>query len=152
MRHPDGSVPCNRCHNDMVVVDSKYQCECDVRHLAGGGAMDEANRVRQAITLLRGQAAICDRCTRERADRLVRCGVGCQHAQCWDCAAHTKSEAIAERARRPHATVTEEVVIEETYTTYEMGGGTFGGGTFGGTDVAFEDDYVEEVYDDGDVW
>jgi hypothetical protein len=159
MRHPDGSIPCNRCHTDMVVVDGRYTCDCDVRKVALA-APDEANRLRQCITLLRDQNAICDRCNRDQAFRLVACGQGCSHAQCSPCADHTKDEAIAERAYRPHATVTEEVV-EETYTTYEtdssflgaLGGGTFGGSTFGGTDVVIEDDYVEERYNDGgDGW
>jgi hypothetical protein len=154
MRHPDGSIPCNRCHTDMVVVDGRYTCDCDVRKVALA-APDEANRLRQCITLLRDQNAICDRCKRDQAFRLIACSQGCSHAQCSPCADHTKNEAIAERAYRPHQTVSEEVVIEESYTTYEtgFGVGTFGGSTFGGTDVIIEDDYVEERYNDGgDGW
>lgn len=109
MRHPDGSIPCNRCHTDMVVVDDRYACDCDVRRLALT-APDEANRLRQAITLLRGQSAICDRCQREEAFRLVQCYEGCRHAQCVSCAEATRGEA----------------------TTGTLGGGTFGGRTFGG--------------------
>jgi hypothetical protein len=103
MKHPDGSVICNKCRTDMVVVDAAYVCDCNVRFFANEGASDESNRLRQAIALLRGNPAICDRCHREDAYRMVRCYTGCEHAQCGGCANETRDDAIAEGAygRRP---------------------------------------------------
>lgn len=97
MRHPEGSIPCHACGTDAVVVDRAYACDCEIRRRALV-APDEGNRLRQAVELLRERPAVCDRCKRNTAYRLVACHLGCSHAQCFECAEHTKAEALAEKA------------------------------------------------------
>lgn len=116
MKHPEGSIPCNRCHTDMVVVDRNYTCDCDIRK-ASRVDPAEGNRLRQAVNLLRERPATCDRCQRNTAFRLVACHLGCLHAQCFGCADSTKAEAIEEEAYAGRVEVVEEVtIVEEDYS------------------------------------
>lgn len=97
---PEGSIRCNKCRTDMVVVDRNYVCACDIRRAHLAQALDEENRLRQAVLLLRGQQAICDRCKRADAWKLVQCSNGCSHAQCDGCAEYTRTEALSHLADR----------------------------------------------------
>lgn len=130
MKHLDGSVLCNKCRTDMVVIDRTYVCECDIRKLSNW-APDEANRLRRVVDLVHGRSTLCDRCGAD-AWRLVQCADGCSHAQCDDCADQTREEAREAREyARQHPVVDIDRVDEVYADTYETLG----------------DEYI-----DGDTW
>lgn len=95
-RAPEGAIRCHQCGTDGVPLGRRYICDCTIKHVSrvDGGS---AESLRRALSLLREQPTVCDRCDDNTAFRLTECAYGCTHAQCFGCADQTIAERKASR-------------------------------------------------------
>jgi hypothetical protein len=89
---------CNQCHSQTVMLlNAGFVCDCNVRSMAKIASPQVSRSLRRAVAFQRGESPRCDRCNNWDATRLVRCYLGCSHAQCALCADCTFSEATEGR-------------------------------------------------------
>jgi hypothetical protein len=86
-------MSCTRCDSTIVMLlNADFVCDCNVRSLAKIASPEVVRSLRRAMALVRDEHPRCDRCNQWDAVRLVRCYLGCSHAQCALCAECTTEE------------------------------------------------------------
>lgn len=84
---------CQTCDTETVMLlNADFVCDCNVRLMQRFASPKMVEYLRRAIAFQRAEFPSCDRCDAVDADGLVRCYLGCTHAECLACAGDTLDE------------------------------------------------------------